>query len=265
MKPPCSYFGSKGRIAQRIVDLMPPHSHYVEPFAGGLSVLLAKPPSAMETVNDLDGYLVNFWRVLRERPDDLARVCALTPHARAEIDAPLDHPDDLERARRVWVQLTQARGGTLRRTGWRYNYATDFTMPRYLATYVGRIAPCAQRLARVSLECRDALDVIADYGRHPDVLIYADPPYPTTVRGGDKYYRVEMDASHEALLEALLAARCAVLLSSYPNPLYDDALTGWHRTDIAAITQVNGGRVERVWCNRPPRSGQQMLETAVAG
>lgn len=84
MKPPFAYYGGKTRIADQITALLPPHKHYVEPFAGSLAVLLAKTPSRMETVNDLDNRLMTFWRVLRERPDELIRVCALTPHSRVE-------------------------------------------------------------------------------------------------------------------------------------------------------------------------------------
>lgn len=82
MKPPFPYFGGKMTIAPRIVDLLPPHQHYIEPFAGSMSVLLAKPPVKFETVNDLDGRLITFWRVLREQPAELIRRCALTPHSR---------------------------------------------------------------------------------------------------------------------------------------------------------------------------------------
>src|SRR5438874_318085 len=98
VRPPMPYLGGKMRLAEHLVALFPGHEHYVEPYAGSLSVLLAKAPSAMETVNDLDGDLVTFWRVLREKPTELARVCALTPHARAEHAAAydLDGADDLE-------------------------------------------------------------------------------------------------------------------------------------------------------------------------
>src|SRR5579871_6388223 len=118
MRPPIPYFGSKSALAPWIVSLLPAHQHYVEPFGGSLAVLLAKPPSRHETVNDLSRDLVTFWRVLRERPEQLLRACELTPHARAEFeDAYHDTEDDLERARRVWVRLTQSRGASLRKTG----------------------------------------------------------------------------------------------------------------------------------------------------
>ena len=120
MTPPMPYYGSKQRIAAQIVAVFPGHQHYVEPFAGSLSVLLAKPPSPLETVNDLDQALMTFWRVLRDRPAELTRVAALTPHPRAEHARAADHEvglDDLETARRVWVELTQGRAGLRRRTG----------------------------------------------------------------------------------------------------------------------------------------------------
>lgn len=122
MKPPFTYFGGKTRIAGQIAALLPAHEHYVEPFAGSLAVLLAKPPSMMETVSDLDGDLMNFWRVLRDRPHDLERACALTPHSRAEHQGSYEPAaDDLERARRIWIRLTQGRSGQHHlRTGWRY-------------------------------------------------------------------------------------------------------------------------------------------------
>src|SRR5436305_8185500 len=112
MRPPFAYYGGKTTLADAIIDVLPQHEHYVEPFAGSLAVLLAKPRSRMETVNDLDGDIMTFWRVLRDRPEDLARVCSLTPHSRLEHATAQDEDlagvtDELERARRVWVLLTQ--------------------------------------------------------------------------------------------------------------------------------------------------------------
>ena len=98
VKPPFAYYGGKTTLAPAIAELLPPHEHYVEPFAGSLAVLLAKRPSRAETVNDLDGDLVTFWRVLRDRPEDFERVCALTPHSRAEYRSGIWRPA----RRRVW-------------------------------------------------------------------------------------------------------------------------------------------------------------------
>lgn len=256
------YFGGKMTIGPRIAALLPAHSHYVEPFAGTLAVLFAKTPSDHETVNDLDQALVTFWRVLRTRPDDLARACALTPHARAEYDLaqPLDATDELELARQVFVKLTQGRSGRLRRTGWRHYVnpaGSSASMPGYIAGYVDRIAPAVERLQRVSLECKPGLEVIARYGCEPDVLLYVDPPYLGSTRANDNAYRHEMrsDDEHRELAAALHAARAAVVLSGYPSDLYDRELyAGWDRHTIATSTGQGGqwdARIEVLWSNRP--------------
>ncbi|HEY2763372.1 MAG TPA: DNA adenine methylase [Pseudonocardiaceae bacterium] len=266
--PPFTYFGSKQTMAAKIGHLLPEHNHYVEPFGGSLAVLLAKQPSRMETVNDLDADLQTFWKVLRDQSDELQRVCALTPHSRAEqglaqewIAAAI--PDrspvsDLERARRVWVCLTQGRGGQLRPTGWRHyegSAGSSFGMPGYLAGYVSRMGPAVARLAHVSLECRPALELIRCFGDHDDVCLYIDPPYvgSTRVSGG---YRHEMrsDDEHRELAAALVACDASVVLSGYPSPLYDELYAGWHRLDMAASTGQGGtwaNRTEVLWSNRP--------------
>jgi DNA adenine methylase len=263
VKPPLTYYGGKTLLAPRIAGMLPEHRHYVEPFGGSLAVLLAKEPAPHETVSDRDGDLITFWRVLRERPSDLERYCTLTPHARLEHQhtyGPVsgDHPDaELEQARRVWVKLTQGRAATMLPTGWRHYVrpvgATG--MPRYLAGYLGRMAPVAQRLRQVSLECRPALDLIASFGRHRDVLLYVDPPYAATT-GRATGYRHEMtgDDEHRQLAEALNACRSTVVLSGYRSGLYDDLYAGWHRHEIDTFTGQGGKRAERtevLWSNRP--------------
>jgi DNA adenine methylase len=262
VKPPVPYFGGKITIGPEIAALLPAHSHYVEPYFGSGAVLFAKVPSDHETVNDLDQVLMAFWRVLRERPDELARVCALTPHSRLEYQAavPLDAADELELARQVFVKLTQGRSGRLKRTGWRhYVDPADCSvgMPGYLAGYVDRMAPAVERLQNVTLEALPALDIIAKYGAEPEVLLYVDPPYLGTTRGWDNAYRHEMrdEASHRELAEALHAAVATVVLSGYPSDLYDrDLYPGWDRHTIAATTGQGGrweARTEVLWSNRP--------------
>jgi len=248
-------------IAPQIAALLPAHEHYVEPFCGSLAVLLAKQPSLSETVNDLDGNLMCFWRTLRECPSDLERACLLTPHSRAEYEqacGPLDGLPDLERARRVWIRLTQGRHrATIAWAGWRHRVnARDGQFPSELANTASRIMPAAARLARVTLESLDALDVIAKYGQHPGVLLYVDPPYPAAVRGTRPRYAAEMhdDDDHAVLLGALLACRATVVLSGYATPQYDGLLREWTRREIATQTSNGTGdlsRTEVLWSNRP--------------
>lgn len=270
LKPPFAYYGGKTTLGERIADAFPRHRHYVEPFAGSMAVLLAKAPAPFETVNDLDEHLMTFWRVLRDQPDELARVCAQTPHSRAEYYAARatfgeGEASDLERARRVWVSLTQGRGGTLRTTGWRHfqdpGSRGPASMPDYLSSYVERMRAAASRIANVSLECRPALDVITDYGRHAEVLVYADPPYLGTTRSS-RQYRVEMshEAEHRELAEALRACKSAVVLSGYASPLYEQLYGDWFQVEISTYTgqgnHVDGARNDRrtevLWVNRRP-------------
>ncbi|GAA0853325.1 DNA adenine methylase [Streptosporangium amethystogenes subsp. fukuiense] len=275
LAPPVPYYGSKQTIGPKIAGLLPAHEHYVEPYAGSLAVLLAKRPSRMETVNDLDGDLMHFWKMLRDDALELERVCALTPHSRAEYeaarDADLTAVSDLERARLVWVRLTQGRAGTLRNTGWRHFQNPSnagFGMPGYLAGYVSRLHPVADRLASVSLECRPALDLIAAYGRHPGVLLYVDPPYLGSTR--ERNYRHEMrsEVEHAALATALHGCKAAVVLSGYHSDLYDDLYAGWHRVELGAHTgQSDVGsrsRTEVLWSNQPFNVAPSLFDEVVA-
>lgn len=267
MKPPIGYFGSKVRVAPQIVDMLPAHDGYIEPYCGSLTVLLAKAPTGFEVVNDLDRHLMLFWRVLRDRLDELEAACAVTPHSRAEYQAswpiPEDVTDEVEIARRVWVKLTQGRGGALRSTGWRFHEAPEggtSTMPRTLRSYLDRMPPVARRLAQVTLECRPALDVIAGYGRCPTNLLYIDPPYLADTRGAAAY-RFEMgdEDRHRQLADALHACEAAVVVSGYPSSLYDEDLyAGWDRFEMTAGTGQCVGkgyqeRTEVLWSNRPLR------------
>ena len=254
LKPPFAYFGGKTTLAPQIAALLPKHEHYVEPFAGSLAVLLAKKPSRAETVNDLDGDLVTFWRVLRDQPDELERVCSLTTHSREEYEQACgDLPEsDIERARRVWVRLTQGRSHSMKATGWKFVRDATKRMPQ-VASFASRLHPAAKRLRSVSIESRDALDVIRDYGAEPTVCLYVDPPYLGSTRATN--YRVEMldDDAHRALADALNECKASVVLSGYDSPLYAELFDGWHRKDIAAPTTLSGDtdRTEVLWSNRP--------------
>lgn len=265
VKPPFAYYGGKTTLAPQIAAMLPAHEHYVEPFAGSLAVLLAKKPSQAETVNDLDGDLMTFWRVLRDRPDELERVCALTPHSRAELTVAkdLDVEDDLERARRVFVRLTQSRAHSMKQTGWKFIKAVfpPDPMPRYRDAYASRIVNVASRLTAVSLECRDALDLIRDYGTEPSVCIYADPPYVGSTRATNYGIEMTTDAQHEAFSQVCHDAKASVVISGYDSDLYAGLFNGWHRHEIKAASTLSGDtdRVEVLWANRPLTGSQSSL------
>lgn len=255
VKPPVAYYGAKTSLAPRIVSMLPEHRRYVEPFAGSLAVLLAKPQAPFEVVNDLDHNLMTFWKVLRDSPTDLARVCMLTPHSRVERNIAKHIPSDatdLERARLVWSALVQGRTGTLANTGWRH--ARSGVDGRMLRSYVQRIETVAERIRDVSLECRPAVEIIEKYGSSDDNLIYADPPYLGSTRRHN--YKVEMtgEKAHRELAEVLRGCRATVVLSGYHSPLYDALYGDWFRVELDAQTSqgsVQGvERTEVLWSNR---------------
>lgn len=260
MKGPVPYFGGKQTLAPWIVSLLPDHEGYVEPFCGSLAVLLAKQPSRLETVNDLDHELMTFWRVLRDQPYELIRLCELTPHSRADFELSWEPAEnDLETARRVWARLAQGRSPKLVRTGWRHyldpSHGT-LAPPGYLNAYRDRLLPAAERLVNVSLECRPALDVIDRYGGSRSNLLYVDPPYVASTRSPTYGYRHEMrkDDDHRELAKALTACRAAVVLSGYDSPLYADLYDGWYRYECHAHTgnaKNVKARTEVLWSNRP--------------
>lgn len=258
MKPPMPYSGGKQALAERIADLFPPHDHYVELFGGALSVLLAKPQSKIETVNDINQDLMTFWRVLRDQPEQLEHACALTPHSRTEyLNArDTDVTDDIEKARRVWVQLTQGRGSRLgTKTGWRFVHGTNrMALSRYLDGYLDRIAPAAQRLKEVCLENRDARTLIAAYQR-PGALFYVDPPYLMDTRHGEQYAHEFGDLDqHQELLDLLIATPAKVAISGYDHPMYADRLNGWERREFSATAMTGARRTEVLWMNYEPEA-----------
>lgn len=233
--------GSKWRMAEKIIGLMPPHRSYLEPFFGSGAVLFTKPPSAIETVNDLDGDIVNFFRILREEPERLARAVSLTPYARDVYDnAWNDFGEDMfDRAYRFAIRSKMA-------MGYKMHTKSGFKIDRYgreRSYAVGSwnempedILQAATRLKGVQIENRPAVELIRKFA-FDNVLIYSDPPYLMSTRGG-RQYRFEMDTEdHIELLDALKRHPGPVIVSGYASELYDRELDGWARMTATAYNQ----------------------------
>lgn len=263
MRPPFAYPGGKARLAQAIVSRLPDHRVYVEPFAGALSVLLAKPRVGVEMANDLDGDVVNWWRCLRDRPDELIAALAATPYARDEYNASWTDTDDpVEQARRWWVRVQQGVAHKFgSKSGWQCS-ASDGRGSTSKASTVWRkvkgLDAIADRLVQVLIENRPAVDVI-EMMDSPHTLFYLDPPYlPETFnsKGGGAYRHTMTVDDHRELAQVLMDARGAVVLSGYPSPLYEELYDGWDRAeltgraDTANRSGADLGRVEVLWSNR---------------
>jgi DNA adenine methylase len=268
---PLKWHGGKSYLADRIVRLMPPHLHYVEPYAGGLSVLLAKDPEGVsEVVNDLNLDLMNFWAVLADpvQFDQFRRFVEATPFSEVCWDSAREgrrNPLVTEPHRRAWaffVHCRQSLAGRmesfapLSRT--RVRRGMNEQASAWLSAVDGLPAVHA-RLKRVVVLNRDALDVIRQQDG-PDTLFYLDPPYVPESRTAADVYAHEMTADqHTELLGTLAGLKGKWLLSGYPNKLYDSCLRDlphW-RVDFDLPNNAAGGKAKRrmtecVWMNYPP-------------
>ena len=183
--PPLRYHGSKWRLAPWIISHFPAHRTYCEPFAGGAGVLLRKMPSEVEIYNDLDGRVVNFFRVARDHPAELMTQLLLTPYARAEAVACREpSADPIEDARRSCTASWQLFGGGQGQwhTGFRVQRANSANCTTDIWQRLPLQLPAvAARLRRVHIENLDALECIRRYDS-ADTLFYLDPPYLPELR-----------------------------------------------------------------------------------
>lgn len=251
------YPGSKWSLADWIISFFPEHHSYLEPFFGSGAVLFNKPRSHIETVNDLDGNVVNLFEWIRKDPEKLAHEIYYMPYARQVYEnASASAPDDsLGRAVNFCIRLNMGHG--FRTTGEKVGWKNDIQGREraYAALDWCRmpegIIRAAERLRGVQIECRPAAGLIQRFN-YANVLIYADPPYMLETRHG-KQYRCEMDSmDHEELLDVLLAHKGKVLLSGYDSSLYRNRLRGWHREEYWCRSQVGSRKREILWMNFEP-------------
>ena len=248
-----NYPGAKWGMAAEIVQLMPPHRSYLEPFFGSGAVLFNKPPSAIETVNDIDGDIVNFFTVLREQPEELAHLISLTPYARDVFNDAHENrgTEPLDRAYRFAIRSKMGHGfKTRQKTGFKidtYGRERAYCVSCWNGLPSG-LVEAAQRLKGVQIENQPAMDVIRKFN-HDNVLIYADPPYLLNTRSGKQYRHEMTEQDHVELLAALLQHKGPVILSGYPSELYDRELKGWHRITRKSYNQNSDPRTEVLWCN----------------
>ena len=260
MEPILKYPGAKWRLAEWIIDHMPTHDSYLEPFFGSGAVFFNKPRSRLETINDIDGAIVRFFRTCREQPEALARAIMLTPWARGEyrmcdFTDPDTGTDDVECARRLAVRCWMTFGARTRcKTGWRHSVGkTDNggpANPKLWNRLPDTVMQVAERLKDAQIESRDAIDVIRDFNGS-QVLIYADPPYlkQTRTLNGDQYRHEMDDGAHTRLLDALNEHRGMVLLSGYDSELYRASLPDWVQLRKHTTAERGIRRIESLWIN----------------
>lgn len=225
------WYGGKFSHLDWLLPLLPDTHHYCEPFAGSGAVLLNKKPSPVETYNDLDGEVVNFFRVLREDKTELLEQITLTPFSREEFARACEIDSELsamERARRFYVRARQVRTGLAQTASvgrWaNCKHTSRAGMSGVISRYVGGIEKLefiAERLLRVQIENRPAIDTIRLYDSE-DTLFYCDPPYVHSTRGDSKAYGYEMDdQQHIELAQVLNEVKGKVAISNYDCALME--------------------------------------------
>lgn len=263
------YPGAKWSLAEWIVQYFPPHHSYLEPFFGSGAVLFNKTRSNIETVNDLDGDVVNLFQCIREDPEKLARLLYYTPYSRAVYQdaCAVAQENPTLRAVRFLIRCNQGFGFRTNENfpGWKNDiqgreraYAA-----RYWAELPDKLFQTAERLRGVQIECRPAVELIRRF-RFKNVLIYCDPPYILSARsGGKRQYRHEMtDEDHLELLAALKAHPGPVLVSGYDSELYGRELSGWHKEATESTDQLSRVRQECLWMNFEPPQQETLFQTS---
>ena len=256
------WYGGKYMHLEFILPYLPVDAeHYCDVYGGSAAVLVNRPPAPVETYNDLDADLVNFFAVLRAQPEQLVRQIGLTPFSRKELaKACVSEPGltPLERARRFYVRARQTRTGLAQTSSegrWAHCVLTSRAgmagaVSRWLGAVEG-LPEIAQRLQRVQIENAPALEVIQRYDT-PRTLFYLDPPYVHGSRGDAAAYRYEMsDDDHRELAALLQHIKGRAVLSGYRSPLYDELFAGWHRVDAdeKLCNSSKGKRRESLWMN----------------
>lgn len=265
-RPILRYFGGKFMIADWIISHFPPHRVYVEPFGGGASVLLRKRRCHEEIYNDLDGEIVNVFRVMRDNPDALRAKLELTPFSREEYDQafePAPANDPVERARRSLVRSFMGHGasGLTRnsKSGFRQSSAGQGTVAaKVWSSYPAHMASFIDRLMGVTIESRYAKEVIERHDS-PETLFYIDPPYVHSSRSATKHgYRHEMDDDeHRELLELLRSLQGMVVLSGYSSSIYDQL--DWYREDKETFADGAVAKTETLWINDLARARHKQM------
>lgn len=259
------WYGGKFSHLSWLLPLLPTCHHYCEPFAGSAAVLLNREPSPVETYNDVDGEVVNFFHVLRDRHEELIRAIALTPFSREEYHQAIYEKaeDEVERARCFYIKARQTRTGLAQTASlgrWANCKGTSRSgMSGAISRWLGGIEmldEIATRLLRVQIENRPAVDVIRLYDG-PKTLFYCDPPYLHETRGDSKAYGFEMNENqHREFAEVVNNCRGMVAVSGYDHPLMDEFFPPekWHKTigEEKTIHSTKGTRRETLWRNYGP-------------
>lgn len=261
MRAVLRYPGSKWNIAAKLAELIPEHHSYVEPYAGSLALLFNKPPSAIETINDLDSDVTNLFRCIQKDSERLGRLLMTTPFSREVYDRQFKgDPDTMyassfQRAAGFLVKCWQGHG--FRTNGYKVGWKNDVhSRERAYALWNWYRLPewvieVAERLRMVQIENRPALEVIERFG-FENVFMYLDPPYLLGTRTGKQYKHEMSDEDHEELIKLILKSPAKIMISGYESEMYNEYLRRWEKRQFSSCAEHGKLRTETVWMNFEP-------------
>lgn len=267
MKTPITYYGGKQKLAPVILELIPPHVLYAEPFSGGAAVFFSKKPSQVEVLNDMNGELINFYKVIKERFNELVVEITNTLHSRRlhkhawVIYSNPELFDPVKRAWAVWVLSSQGFAGKLDNV-WGYDREADSTSRKIYFNKTEFTELYNRRLEKVQLENADALYIIRSRDS-VDSFFYCDPPYFNSNMG---HYKGYTQQDFEELLKLLPTLQGKFLLSSYPSKLLESYKNkhGWATLSFEQLVSINAKtgnskkKIEVLTANYPLEPQYQM-------
>ena len=259
------YPGSKWRIAADLVELIPEHHSYLEPFFGSGAVLFKKEPSRIETINDLDNDVVDLFKCIKEDPDRLAALVYSTPYSRTVYDeafAIREYDNKYDKSLAFLIRCWQGHG--FRTNGYKVGWKND-VQGREKAYALwnwtrlpGWIVEIAARLKMVQIENRPAIELICRYD-YENVFMYLDPPYLLETRAGKQYKHEMTDSEHRMMLDLLKRTKAKVMISGYESDLYNEYLESWNKKVFSSNAEYGGKRTEVVWMNYKQEPKQMSL------
>lgn len=235
VKIPYLRYGGKSTLAKWIISYFPEHRVYMEPFCGSCAVLLAKEPSFIEFVNDIDEELINVFRTMRSNPEILASLLWATPYSKANWRDVSVSEDEMDRARLAMAESKQFYCGATSHT-WSVDKSPSphKPAPKVWADWFLRVLPAAARMRDVHILNEDAIKSIKRVYQETQALIYVDPPYA----GHESEYQYKV--KYQDMVDVLHKATSKVIVSEYPEA--EQFFPGWRRVDRTTALRCQIGR-----------------------
>jgi len=269
---PFNYFGGKSTWVDELEYYFPNHVHFVDVFCGSMAVTLNKIPSKLDTANDLDSSIYNFFKVLREYPEELIRQLMLTAVSREEYEKAFpiqgENISNIEHARRFFVRCRMSFQGTGLKKSTGFNACINTSeksksknVNKYFSA-IEKLPEIVSRIQDVQIECMDYKQLIEKYDR-PGTFFYCDPPYELRMRKYKKWYNHEFeDKDHKKMVEILNNVEGKVMISGYESDMYKKLLSGWY---FVKLQQRGHSRKkekiqECIWMNYDPDNEKGQLK-----